>query len=114
MNWQKRVGGWRHNANWFCIKKPILPQGKKTSINHLEPLPGELDIVKSIFKMFLEKRSIQGVVNHMKKSGIKTKNGFNHTRTSIKDILTNPVYAIADEDTYLFLNPLMYRFMQKI
>ena len=87
----------------FVSKKTYITSGgKKTSINHLEPLPGELDIVKSIFKMFLEKRSIQGVVNHMKKSGIKTKNGFNHTRTSIKDILTNPVYAIADEDTYLF------------
>ena len=86
----------------FSSKKTYITSGgKKTSVNHLEPLPGELDTVKSIFKMFLDKRSIQAVVNHMRESGIKTKNGLNHTRTSIRDILTNPVYAIADEDTYL-------------
>lgn len=87
----------------FVSKKTYISSGgKKTSINHLEPVPEEIETVKSIFKMFLEKRSIQSVVNQIKKSGIKTKNSLKHTRVSIKNILANPVYAIADEETYLF------------
>ena len=37
------------------------------------------------------------------KRGIKTKNGKYHTRFSIKSILQNPVYVIADDEVYNYL-----------
>ena len=36
------------------------------------------------------------------RQGIKTKNGRSFTRFSIKSILQNPVYLIADKDAYQY------------
>lgn len=87
----------------FYSKKTYLSIGnKKTSINHLEPIPLEQDIVKIIFNRFLTYRSVQNVVDFMENEGKRTKKGSKHTRVSIKDILSNPVYAIADSESYKY------------
>lgn len=85
----------------FYSKKEIIElHGRKSTINHLEPILEEQASVKTIFKIFLEKHSIQEVVRYTNKNNILTKTGKKHTRTSIKNILSNPVYAIADEDIF--------------
>jgi len=85
----------------FYSKKEIIQlHGRKSTINHLEIIPEELITVKKIFDVFIEKHSIQGVVRYTRKNNILTKTGKKHTRVSIKNILTNPVYAIADKDIY--------------
>lgn len=85
----------------FCSKKEFVYHGnKKTSINHLEALEDELAVVQKIAEIFLQKRSMQRVVDYLHANHIKTKNGADHTRVSVKNILSNPVYAIADADMY--------------
>ncbi|PYG88700.1 site-specific DNA recombinase [Ruminiclostridium sufflavum DSM 19573] len=89
----------------FVSKKEYISIGsKKTSLNHLEPVPEEQAIVREIFMRFLESRSVQNVVNWAYQKKILTKNRKNHTRISIRNILTNPVYAAADKDTYAYLS----------
>ncbi len=87
-------------TGFYSKKEVIQLHGRKSTVNHLEIIPKELIIVKKLFGVFLEKRSIQGVVRYTRQSNILTKTGKKHTRVSIKNILANPVYAIADEDIY--------------
>lgn len=87
-------------TGFYSKKEVITLHGRKSTVNHLEIIPEELITVKKIFDVFLEKRSIQNVVRYTRQNNILTKTGKKHTRVSIKNILANPVYAIADEDIY--------------
>lgn len=88
----------------FASKKEYVTKGgRKTSVNHLEPVTEEQETVKGIFSRFIEYRSLGKVVDWTKEKGIKTKTGREHTRVSIRGILTNPVYAVADKDTHAWL-----------
>jgi len=89
-------------TGFYSKKEHVFNGTRKTSVNHLEPIESEQVIVKTIFNRFLEHRSIQNVVDYMNTQRTKTKMGSTHTRISIKDILTNPVYAIADDDSYKY------------
>jgi len=85
----------------FCSKKEsIMLHGKKSTVNHLEPVLEELITVKKIYDVFLQKHSIRETVRFTRKNNILTKNKKYHTEVSVKNILSNPVYAIADEDIY--------------
>lgn len=89
----------------FSSKKEIISlHGRKSIVNHLEPITEELITVKKIFEIFLERRSIQEVVRYTRLNNILTKTGKKHTRVSIKNILANPVYTIADEEIYNYYN----------
>jgi len=92
----------------FRSKKEIIvyPNGKKTSINHLEPIEEELQVVKQIYEQFINFRSVKKVVDWANQNNIKTKNMKKHTRVSVKNILKNPVYAIADEDIFEYFKAL--------
>ncbi|MBR1442353.1 MAG: recombinase family protein, partial [Firmicutes bacterium] len=81
-------------------KEMIMLHGRKSTVNHLEPVADELITVKKIFDVFLERRSIEAVVKYMIHNEILTKTGKRHTRVSIRNILSNPVYAVADMDIY--------------
>ena len=91
-------------TGFLSKKEHITVGGKKTTENHLEPILEEQDIVKEMFTRFLEARSVQNVVNWANKKNILTKTGKAHTRISIRNILMNPVYAVADEDTYSYFS----------
>lgn len=91
-------------TGFYSKKEEITLHGRKSSVNYLEPISEELLTVKKIFDVFLEKHSIQEVVRYTKENNISTKNGRSHTRVSVKNILSNPVYAIADTDIYNYYN----------
>lgn len=91
-------------TGFISKKEYIIIGGKKTSENHLEPVPDEQAIVKDMFLRFLEVRSVQHIVDWANQKKITTKNGKEHTRISIKNILMNPVYAAADKDTYAYFS----------
>lgn len=74
--------------------------GKSKSFFALELIPNEAVIIKLIFDKYLEFNSLTKVENELIKMNIKTKNSKLFTRFSIKSILTNPVYAVADKATY--------------
>lgn len=66
----------------------------------------EMKIIHFIFQEFQEKQSLIKVVEYFLKNDIFTKRGKEYSTTAIKDILTNPVYCIADEDAYEYFETL--------
>lgn len=66
----------------------------------LVPINEDLDTVKLLYDKYLELRSLQKVETLCLQNNIKTKNNNDFHKTTIKFILTNPVYAIGDRDTY--------------
>ncbi|CCQ95964.1 Resolvase, N-terminal domain protein [[Clostridium] ultunense Esp] len=81
------------------------PSGKERKIYKLAPLGEEIEIVKLIYKKFLELDSLTQLERFCIQNGIKTKNGLDYSRFALRNILTNPVYAVADKDSYnYFIN----------
>jgi site-specific DNA recombinase len=79
-------------------KEKILYNGRKTSKNHLEPVLSEQEIVKKVFRYFLECNKFGTTAAMLNNEGKKTRRNLAFTKTAVKNILTNPVYAIADKD----------------
>lgn len=77
----------------------ITIDGKKRKLFKLSPIDDEITIIKTIFSKMLTLKSQTKLETYMIQNDIKTKTGKNFTRWGLKNILTNPVYAIADEDT---------------
>ncbi len=80
--------------------KSITIDGKSKKACKLKLIPEEAEIIKTLFDLYVETDSQSMTEKELIKRGIKTKNDLYFTRFSIKSILSNPVYAIADEDTY--------------
>lgn len=78
----------------------ISVDGKKRKLFKLSQIDEEIKIVKLIYDKFLEYKSQTGVETYLIKNNIKTKNGKDYTRWSVRNILVNPVYCIADKDIY--------------
>ncbi|SDW30885.1 site-specific DNA recombinase [Tepidimicrobium xylanilyticum] len=78
----------------------IDSSGKEKKLFKLSPIKEEIKIVKLIYKKFLELDSLTQLETFCIQNNIKTKNGINYSRFALRNILTNPVYATADEDTY--------------
>lgn len=80
--------------------KSITVDGKSKKACKLKLIPEEAEIVKTIYDLYVETDSQTLTEAELIKRGLKTKNNKYFTRFSIKAILQNPVYVIADEDTY--------------
>ncbi len=81
----------------------ITVEGKIKKACKLELVPEEADIIKQIYKVFLETNSLTKTETYFINNGYKTKNEKLFTRFALRNILTNPVYMIADEDAYRYL-----------
>ena len=66
----------------------------------LEINPKEIELTKLIFDKFLEIKSLRGVESYLTIHNINSPSGNRYTAATLKDILVNPVYAAADQDTY--------------
>ena len=77
----------------------ITIDNKKRKLYKLSPIDDEIIISKSLFHKFLELKSLTKLETYTIQNDIKTKNGKLYTRWALTNILTNPVYAMADEDT---------------
>ena len=66
-------------------------------------IPEEAETVKLIFDKFLETNSLTKTETFLIQKGYTTKNKNMFSRFALKNILTNPVYMIADEDAYRYL-----------
>lgn len=82
--------------------KTVSVDGKSRRACRLKLLPGEADIVRTIYRLYCKTDSLTGTEAELLRRGIKTKNGRDFTRFSIKNILQNPVYLIADPDAYRY------------
>lgn len=82
----------------FESKAEILQDinGVKRRIYRLSPVYKELETVKLIYTKFLELKSLLRLVKYLSSIGIKSKNNRNYDVSSLKIILSNPVYAVGD------------------
>ncbi|MCL2399801.1 MAG: recombinase family protein, partial [Defluviitaleaceae bacterium] len=82
----------------------VTVDGKVKKACKLKLIPEEAEVVKLIFKIFLEMNSLSKTETYFLQNGYKTKNDKAFTRFALRNILTNPVYMIADKDAYRYLS----------
>lgn len=81
----------------------VTVDGKVRKAYKLKAIPDEVNTVKMIFDKFMETGSLSKVDEYLLEKGIKTRRGNEFSRFSIRGILANPVYMIADADAYQYL-----------
>lgn len=74
--------------------------GRTKKAHKLEIIDDEAEIIKLIYDKFLEIKSLTGLESFLISNDIKTKNNIYFSRFTLKSILTNPVYSIADENSF--------------
>lgn len=82
----------------------VTIDGKVKKACKLKAIPEEAALVKLIFSKFIETNSLTKTETYLLQHSYVTKNNKQFTRFAIKGILTNPVYMIADETAYQYLN----------
>lgn len=102
-----KTGRWLggNTPTGYCSEsvKSVTVDGKTKKACKLKLIPKEAEIVQTIFKLFSQTGSLTAVEAELIKQNILTKNGNCFTRFSIKSILQNPVYMVADEEAYAYL-----------
>ena len=84
----------------------VTVDGKERKAFKLDIIDNEADVIRLIFSKFLEYNSLTKTETYFLQNGIKTKNGRNYTRFSIKSIIQNPVYVVADNSTFNYFKSL--------
>ncbi len=74
------------------------------SMSKLIPVPEELELVKSIYDLYLEEMSLHKVQKYCLANHVKGKNGGQLMQRSIDDILRNPAYVISNNDVFEYFN----------
>ena len=80
--------------------KSVTVDGKTKKACKLKPVPEEADLIRKIFDLFIETDSLTQVEAELIRQNVRTRRGIEFSRFSIKNILQNPVYMIADETAY--------------
>ena len=84
--------------------KTVTVDGKSKKACKLVPVPEEVAIVKKIFDLYAQYDSLTLVETELLRQNVKTKTGRDYSRFSIKGILQNPVYLIADRDAWQYFS----------
>ena len=84
------------------IVERVTIDGKDMTAYKLELIPEEAEIIKLLYNKFIEYNSLSKTETYFLQNNIKTKNGKDFTRFTIKAILQNPVYMIADNDAWIY------------
>lgn len=84
-------------------EEKVTVDGKKKKTFKLKLVPQEAEIVRMIYDLFSETNSLTMTEAELMKRRIVTRNGNYFTRFSIKAILQNPVYMVADQEAYDYL-----------
>ena len=87
--------------------------GKVKKVCKLKMVPEEAKIVQQVFKIFLETNSLTKTETYFLQNSYKTKNDKAFSRFAIRNILTNPVYVIADSNAYYYFKSNTDLFAQK-
>lgn len=87
--------------------------GKTKKACKLKVIPEEINLVKLIFGKFLEFNSLTKTEQWLLVNGHVSKQGNELSRFAIKNILTNPVYMIADEEAFAYLEKRVNLFSEE-
>lgn len=97
-----RTGRWLGGSapTGFSSEKveECITDGKIKTTYQLKFVSEEIEIVKQIQEKFLTLHSLSGVSKYCMKQNIKSRHGNYFSILSIKEILSNPVYCIADKE----------------
>lgn len=86
----------------FKAERVSTGSGKnKSAISFLVPQSEEKKIIQKMFALFLKTRSYNATATLLNKEHT-TKNGASFTQLSIKDIVRNPIYCVADRAAYQY------------
>jgi site-specific DNA recombinase len=99
-----RTGRWLGGTTptgYNSVKDESIDMGDKVRTSfRLEVNKEEFPTVQTIFKKFLEFESLTKLETYLLNSGITSKKGKKFTAATIRQILVNPVYCIADSESY--------------
>ncbi len=84
----------------------VTVDGKERKAYKLDIIKEEAEIIRLIFTKFIETNSLTKTDTYLLQNNITTKNGKNFTRFSIRSILQNPVYMIADKNAWEYFESL--------
>ncbi|MCR3761458.1 recombinase family protein [Clostridium felsineum] len=89
------------NSTAICYLDNEMHEKKMYS---LSPIKEELEIVKLVYKNYIEYHSLSKVTKYLIQNSIKTKTGkLLWNKQAVRDILTNPVYVRANKNVMIFL-----------
>lgn len=77
----------------------VSVDGKKRKLFKLKPIETEEKVYHLICNKYIELKSLTQLETYLIQNDIKTRNNIYFSRMALRSILTNPVYATADEDT---------------
>ncbi|MFT5874398.1 MAG: site-specific DNA recombinase [Clostridium sp.] len=77
-----------------------VASGKERSLYVLDPVLEEQELVKLIYEKYLEFESLNRVESFLLNSFTKTKYGNKYDMSTIRKLISNPVYCIGDELLY--------------
>ena len=80
--------------------KTVTLDGKHKRSCRLKLIPEEAELVRRIYRIYGETHSLAETEAELLRQHVKTKTGREFTRFSIKGILQNPVYLVADQEAY--------------
>ncbi len=79
---------------------------KNKKMYKLIVVPEEIELVKLIFDLYLEKKGFPSVANYLCTHHYKGKNGGEFSQGTVEQIVKNPVYTYADEKIYNYFKNL--------
>ena len=92
----------------------VTVDGKRKKACKLKVIPEEIRLVKLIYSKFMEFNSLTKTEQWLLVNGYKSKKGNEFTRFTIRALLTNPVYMVADEAAYEYLKDRVNLFSEKV
>ncbi len=99
-----RTGRWLGGHTPFGFEsaqlKNMTVDGKTRTSFMLSTVPAEITIVRQIFDLYSENHSLTKIETYFAQSGIKTRGGKTFKTIGIREILSNPVYCVADEAAF--------------
>lgn len=82
--------------------------GPDRKISKLVPIPDRLEQVLDIFCRFAELGSVTKLLSYCLTHGIKSQNDVDFSRTTLRALLSNPVYCTADDAAWRFFSSGVY------
>lgn len=99
-----KTGRWLGGTVPLGFKSEVInymgSNNKEKKMYKLVEVPEELETVKLIFDLYLEKKGFPSVANYLCSNHYKGKNGGEFSRTTVEQIIQNPVYTFADKKIY--------------
>ncbi len=106
MHMLARSGRWLGGTTptgFSSVKDEIIDMGDNVRTSYrLEENEDEIFVVKTVFKKFLELEAINKVEAYLLQKNVRTRTGKKFGTSTIKQLLVNPVYCIADKEAYYY------------